>query len=186
MSTPTGSTSLLRRIFRRRERKRTVTDYFMLAIFSLMFGGLGIMLLYVGGREFVIQRRILATAEPVEAVVLSARVVSSKSSDTDNRTLRDNSTTTHTPEIRFSYTFRGVKYESDLLYPTVIQRGYASAEAAEAELATFPPGATVAAFTDASLPERGFLRFEKSSGPIWFMVAGGLSFAFLAAIYRFA
>lgn len=163
-----------------------MADYFMLAIFSLMFGGLGLMLMYVGGREFFIQRRIFATAEPVEATILSTRVVSSKSSDTDNRTLRDNSTTSHIPQVRFSYTFRGVKYESDLLYPTVIQRGYASAEVAEAEMAAFTPGATVQAFTDSSLPQRGFLRLEKSNNPVWFMVAGGLSFALLAAIYRFA
>ena len=185
MST-TSSRSIVQRIFCRKEKSRKMADYFMLAIFSLMFGGLGIMLIYVGGREFVVQRRIVATAEPVEATILSTRIVSSKSSHTDNRTLRDNSTTTYTPEVRFSYTFRGVTYESDLLYPTVIHRGYASAEAAEAELAPYLAGAAVPGYADASIPERGFLRIEKSSAPVWFMIAGGLSFALLAAIYRIA
>lgn len=163
-----------------------MADYFMLAIFTLMFGGLGIMLVYVGSREFIIQRRIVATAEPIEATILLSRVVTAKSSDTDNRPLRDNSTTSHTPEVRFSYTFRGIRYESDLLYPTVIQRGYASAESAQDEIKVYTPGSTVQAFADASLPERGFLRLERSNNPVWFMVAGGLSFALLAAIYRFA
>jgi len=186
MSEPNAPTSILHRIFRRRERKRTVADYFMLAVFSLMFGGLGIMLIFVGGREFIIQRRIVATAQPVQATILSARVVSTKSSDTDTRTLRDNSTTTHTPEVRFSYTIGDVRYESDMLYPTIIQRGYASVESAEEELVAYQPGAVVQAFADSSLPERGFLRLEKSNNPVWFMVAGGLSFALLGAIYRFA
>jgi len=112
---PVKTRTLWQRVFHRRERKRTLGDFIMLGIFALMFGGLGVMLLVVGTREFFIQRRIMATAVPVEATVLSSQVVSSRSADTDTRPLRDNSTTSHRPEVRFAYTFGGVRYESDLL-----------------------------------------------------------------------
>ncbi|MFN9977622.1 MAG: hypothetical protein ACK58T_47725, partial [Phycisphaerae bacterium] len=98
-------------LLRRRERKRTVMDNVMLAIFVLMFGGLGVMLIGVGVREWFIQRRVMATAVGVDAVILSAEVKSSRSADTDQRLLRDNSTTSHTPEVRFEYVLNGVRYE---------------------------------------------------------------------------
>ncbi len=160
-------------------------DWIMLGIFALMFGGLGIMLIVVGSREFFSQRRIMATAVPVEATILSTRVVSSRSMDTDTRTLRDNSTTSHTPEVRFAYTFQGARYESEMLYPRIIHRGYASAESAAAEIAAYQAGAVTKAYVDASAPERGFLRMEQSSGPVWFMVAGVLVLGGLALLWRF-
>ena len=172
-------------LLRRPERKRTVMDYVMLAIFVLMFGGLGVMLIGVGVREWFIQRRVMATAVGVDAVILSAEVKSSRSADTDQRLLRDNSTTSHTPEVRFGYVFNGVRYESDMLYPTVIVRGYASRESAAEEIRAYTPGATVKAFADASFPERGFLRLESSSNPKWFIAAGVVTLIFLAVISRF-
>ncbi len=175
----------LGKLLRRRERKRTIMDYVMLAIFVLMFGGLGVMLIGVGVRESFIQRRVMATAVGVDAVILSADVKSSRSADTDHRSLRDNSTTSHTPEVRFEYVFNGVRYESDMLYPTVIVRGYASRESAADEIRAYTPGAKVRAYADASFPERGFLRLESSANPKWFVVAGVLSLVFLALISRF-
>jgi hypothetical protein len=172
-------------LLRRPERKRAVMDYVMLAIFVLMFGGLGIMLIGVGVREWFIQRRVMATAVGVDAVILSAEVKSSRSADTDQRLLRDNSTTSHTPEVRFEYVFNGVRYESDMLYPTVIVRGYASRESAAEEIRAYTPGATVKAFADASFPERGFLRLDSSSNPKWFIAAGVVTLIFLAVISRF-
>ncbi len=161
-------------------------DYIMLGVFTLMLGGLGVMLIVVGCREFVAQKRVMAMAVPVEATILSVRVVSSRSIDSDTRLLRDNSTTSHTPEVRFAYTLGGVRYESDQLRPTVIQRGYASAEAAAAEVAEYKVGSQTKAYADASMPERGFLRLHSSSGPVWFIVAGCLSFGLLAVVFRFA
>lgn len=169
---------------RRRERKRTMADYIMLGIFTLMFGGLGIMLLVVGAREFFVQRQVLATAVPVEAIILSAEVKTSRSSDTDTRLLRDNSTTTHHPEVRFAYTFRGVRYESDMLYPTVIVRSFASHESAADDIREYVPGGTVKAYADASLPQRGFLRLERSSSPTWFIIAGFITLGFYAIIVK--
>ncbi len=161
-----------------------MADYIMLGIFTLLFGGLGIMLLVVGTREFFIQRHVLATAVPVEAIILSAGVKTSTSSDTDTRLLRDNSTTTHHPEVRFAYTFRGVRYESDMLYPSVIVRSFASRESAAEEIREYVPGSTVKAYADASLPQRGFLRLEWSSNPTWFIIAGVLTLGLYGIIAR--
>lgn len=172
-------------LLRRRERKRSIMDYVMLGIFVLMFGGLGVMLIGVGVREWFIQRRVMATAVAVDAVILSVDVKSSRSADTDQRVLRDNSTTSHTPEVRFEYVYKGVRYESDMLYPTVIVTGYASRESAAEEIRAYTPGMKVRAYADASFPERGFLRLEWSSNPKWFVVAGVLSLVFLAVISRF-
>lgn len=158
----------------------------MLGIFTLMLGGLGVMLISVGTREFIVQRRVYASAVPVEATVLSCRVVSSRSMDTDQRTLRDNSTTSHRPEVRFAYTIDGKRYESDLLYPNVIHYAYASAEEAAGAIAEFKAGTTIKAFADPSHPERGFLRMQKTNAPIWFVIAGFLSLTLLGVVIRFA
>lgn len=166
-------------------RKRTFMDYVMLALFALMLGGLGIMLLVVGTRELFNQRRVLANAVEVEAVVLSASVTTSTSMDTDQRLLRDNSTKSYVPEVRFAYTLGGVRYESDLLFPTVIVTGYASRESALAEIQDYTPGAKVRAYADATNPQRGFLRLESSVNPQWFIVAGVLTLVFLAILWRF-
>ncbi|MBX3380766.1 MAG: DUF3592 domain-containing protein [Phycisphaeraceae bacterium] len=169
----------------RLRRKRTFMDYVMLAIFVLAFGGLGITLIAVGTRELFIQKRVMANAVEVEAVVLSATVKESTSPDTDRRLLRDNSTKSYVPEVRFAYTMGGVRYESDLLYPTVIVNGYASRERALEEIGEYTPGAKVRAYADASVPQRGFLRFENSANPKWFIVVGVLTLIFLAILSRF-
>lgn len=157
----------------------------MLAIFVLMFGGLGIMLIAVGTRELFMQRRVMANAVQVEAVVLSANVLESTSPDKDRRPLRDNGMKSYVPEVRFAYTIGGVRYESDMLYPTVIVTGFASRERAHEEIAEYTSGAKVRAYADASSPQRGFLRLESSANPKWFIVAGVLTLIFLAIISRF-
>lgn len=161
-----------------------MTDCVMLAVFGLMLGGIGIMLIVVGVREYSIQRRAMATALPVDAVILSSQVRTTRSTDTDARLLRDNSAISHAPEVRFAYTLGGVRYESCQLYPTIIQRTYASAESAAEELRAYTPGAMVRAFADSSAPERGFLRLETSNNPKWFVVAGVLTLCALVAISR--
>lgn len=166
-------------------RKRSFMDYVMLVLFVLVFGGLGIILITVGTREFFIQKRALASAVAVDAEILSATVRKSTSADTDTRLLRDNSTTSYMPEVRFAYTLNGVRYESDLLYPTVIVKGFASRESAQEEIRDYEKGVRVKAYADVSAPERGFLRLEGSTNPAWFIVGGVLTLAFLALISRY-
>jgi hypothetical protein len=160
-------------------------DIVMRIIFLLMFGGLGVMLVVVGIREMFRQHEMLLWSTPVQATVLAADVVSRKSSDTDNRPLRDNSTTSHSPEVRFAYRHEGKDYESSLLYPTVIERGYADRASAQAELDGLVVGRQVQAFVNPARPEHACLRLEHTHRPLIFIIVGGVSViaGILAFIY---
>lgn len=114
-------------------------------IVTLIFGGFGVFMFFYGLRQLLLQRRLLRNAAPVSAVITHSAVFSSRSADTDQRPLRDNSTTTHRPDVRFRYEIGGRTYESDLMYPNSIVVTYASRESAAEALAPYPPGATVRA-----------------------------------------
>lgn len=141
-------------------------------IATIIFGGFGMVLLYVGVTQFVMQRRILANAERVDATIIESKVFTSTTRDTDSRVGRSNSTTSHRPDVKFRYVVAGTTYESDLLYPTTIVRGYASESAAAEELAPFPTNTVVRAYVDPSHPAQAFLVAEKGNGPIVFIIIG--------------
>ncbi len=162
-----------------------MTDLVMKILFSTMCAGLGMMLLLVGVREYFLQQRTLANAAPIEAVVTSSRVIQSTSTDTDPRLGRDNSTTSYSPEVRFRYTIRGVQYESDMLRPTIIVRGFASQSSAMDEIKPFPAGATVKAYVDPAVPARAFLIAEPSWFPKAYIVIGLTLMPLTAVIFRY-
>jgi hypothetical protein len=138
----------------------------------LVFGGFGLVMLWVGATQCVRQRRLLTHATAVEAEIIEARVQSSTSSNTDRRPLRSTSTTTHSPVVRFRYRVGDAEYVSDMLRPTSIGTSYASRESAEEEIAAYRPGARIIAFVDPALPGAGFLVAERSSGPLVFIIVG--------------
>jgi hypothetical protein len=138
----------------------------------VIFGGFGFVMLYVGITQFVMQRQLLANATRVPATIVHSEVFSGTSSDTDPRPLRSTSTTTHRPDVRFRYRVGEREYESDLMYPNVIVRTYASRGAAAAALAAFPVNATVSAYVDPSLPEQAYLIATSGNGPVVFMIIG--------------
>jgi hypothetical protein len=140
----------------------------------VLMSGFALMFLVVGVTQFFRQRRNLQHAERVDAVIVHSTVRSSTSADPDSRLLRSTSTTSHVPDVRFRYRVRGEEYESEQLYPTIIGRGYASAESAAAVLRAFPVSAVVRAYVDPAHPERAFLIAERSNGPIVFMALGVL------------
>lgn len=141
-------------------------------IVLVIFGGFGVVLLYVGLTQFLQQRRLLANAERVDATITHAEVFSSTSSDTDSRVGSSNSTTTHRPDVRFRYRLHGHEYESDLLYPNIIVTSFASRNEAADVLAPFPVGAKVRAFVDPTLPGKAFLVASSGNGPVVFMILG--------------
>lgn len=161
-------------------------DLFMKGLLVIVFAGLAVMLLVVGVRELVAQRRLLQDVHAVEVVMLESRVDASETADTDTRLLRDNSTVSYTPHVRFAYDVGGVAYESELLRPTVIARGYASQEAAQEEIRAFPAGACVTAFVNPSMPDKAFLIAEASVAPAVFVIAGLASLVAAAAAGRWA
>lgn len=158
----------------------------MRVVFIVFFGGLGVMFLVVGIKQLAQQRRLLASAIEVDAMIVESRVEKSVSANTDRRPLRSNSTTSYTPVVRFRYTVNGSEHESTMLRPTEIETGYASESSASAELTAFAEGAKVRAYVDPSLPEKGFVIKESGAGPVVFLVlslvapAAGFLFARLA------
>jgi hypothetical protein len=138
----------------------------------IIFGGFGLVMLYVGVTQYFMQRRLLANAERVDAVIVHSSVFSSTSHDTDPRPLRSTSTTTYRPDVRFRYRVGDANYESDLLYPNVIVRTYGSRESAAEALAPFPVDAKVLAYVDPSLPDKAYLLADAGSGPLVFIIIG--------------
>ena len=144
-------------------------------IFTIVvFGGFGLMMLYVGITQFMQQRRSLMYAEAIDAVIVHSEVVSHTTADTDGRVGFSNSMTTHRPDVRFRYRVAGQEYESDLLNPTIIVTSYGSASDVEEALVPFPVNAKVRAYVDPSHPEQAFLIATKSSAPIVFIIIGVL------------
>lgn len=132
----------------------------------------GIMLLWVGSTQFFQQRKLLKQVVGVDAVIIESKVAGSRGMDTDQRLLRDNSTKSYTAEVKFGYEFQGTRYQSSMLYPTIIERGYASADSAAEELKEYPAGANVKAFVNPAEPAKGFLRCEAGAGPVVFVIVG--------------
>jgi hypothetical protein len=138
----------------------------------IIFGGGGIVLLYVGVTQYFLQRRLLANAITTEARIIKSEVHKSVSSDTDNRLGRDNSTVSYGPDVRFRYIFRGTEYESDLMRPNIIVHSYASADSVSQELAPFPVDASIPAYVDPENPDKAFLLRESGAGPLVFIIVG--------------
>lgn len=154
-------------------------------LFILMFGGLGVMLIYVGVTQYFLQKRIAANARTIQVEIIRSDVTRSVSMDTDRSPTRNTSTTSWSPNVRFRYVLNGQIRESDMLRPNVIGTGYTSREAAAAEIAPFPLGAKVLAYVDDRHPDQAFLILEKGAGPVVFMLVGpiGLLAAYLS--FRF-
>jgi hypothetical protein len=141
-------------------------------IILLIFGGFGVVMLWVGVTQYIQQRRLLTSSRDVEAEIIESRVEKCRSSDTDNRPLRDNSTISYRPLVRFRYRVGDRPYVSDMLRPTIIIRSFASHESAAEEIAAYPEGAIVTARVCDAAPEKAFLVAEASVGPMVFMIVG--------------
>lgn len=141
-------------------------------VITAVFGSFGLVLLYVGLRQYLLQRRLLSHANPVEAEVVVSEVQSSTSSGSGSGPLRKSGTTSHVPVVRFRYQVHGTWHESDLLRPTSIARGHASRDSAAAELTPYPVGARVIARVNPALPDKGYLLEEASAAPVVFIILG--------------
>jgi len=141
-------------------------------IVFLLFGGFGLVMLYVGGTQYFRQRRLLVRAQPVKATIVKSEVFSSQSTGTARQVGRHNSTTTHRPDVRFRYQVNGQAHESELLYPNIIAITYASREAAAMVLAPYPVDAEVRAFVDPASPGEAYLIAEAGAGPMVFIIVG--------------
>ena len=154
-------------------------------IFVLMFGGLGVMLIYVGVTQYFLQKRIAANARPVEAEIIRSDVTKSVTRDADRSASRNTSTTSYSPNVRFRYFVDGVPHESGMLRPNIVGTSFASHEEAANELAPFPVGAKVTAFVDDARPDKAFLILENGAGPLVFMLVGPLALLAACLAFRF-
>lgn len=154
-------------------------------VFVAIFGGLGVMLIYVGITQFFLQRRIAANARPVEVEIIRSDISESTTHDSDPSASRSTSTTTWSPNVAFRYSVNAETYESSLLRPDIIGTSFASQEAAAEEIAAFPLGAKVSAWVDEAHPDKAFLILEKGAGPIVFMLVGPLALLAAGLSWRF-
>lgn len=154
-------------------------------VFITIFVAGGIALLFVGARQWWMQRQLIANPQRVKVTITRSEVKSSKSSDTDSRTLRSNSTTSYTPELKFTYQIDGKTYESDMLRPTDIGTGYASHESAAEVLKPYPLGATVDAWVSRYHPDKAFLLNEAGWGPVVLMIVGAVVPVIVLLLARF-
>ena len=141
----------------------------------ILFGGLGIVMLYVGLVQSRAQRRRIRNAQPIQVTITHSQVRSSTSANTSRRVSGVGSNTgtiSHRPDVRFRYSFAGNTYESDLLRPTAIARSHASHAAAAAELSPFPVNTLVNAYIDPVEPAKAFLLADPSNAPFVFIVLG--------------
>lgn len=143
-------------------------------IVMLVFGGFGLFMLYMGATQFLQQRILLATAQPVDAeiVVSQVRTSTQSSGSSGSSKFRSSIRTSHAPEIQFSYQFQGVSYQSDMIYPTIIGSAYGSFDSAQEELKPFPAGAHVKAYVSGASPDKTFLKAQPCAGPLVFMIIG--------------
>lgn len=141
----------------------------------LIFGGGGVVMFYVGAREWIVQRAALTESISVPAQIIESVVRTSTSEPAGSGDLlKNDSTTTHTADVRFRYTINSQTYESDRLRPSAIVQSHGSKQSAADELKPFPVGATVSAFVIPSMPDKAFLIRETSAGPFVFMILGFL------------
>jgi hypothetical protein len=141
-------------------------------IVTVIFGGFGLVMAFVGIKQYFMQRRLLANAERVDAVIVHSEVFSSTSSNTDRRTLRSNSTTTHRPDVKFRYRRKGGGVRERPAVPDdhradvcVTGVGSGSAGAVSAQCG-------VKAYVDPALPNKAYLIASAGAGPVVFMVLG--------------
>ena len=152
-----------------------MTDDLMRYLFIAIFCGFGLMMLYVGITQLIAQRTLISDPRRIAVTITRSEVVKQTSSDTDNRTLRSNSTTSYRPEIAFQYVIDGTPYTSELLKPTIISQSYASPESAASEISAFQVGAKVQAYYRPQYPDQAYLIREAGAGPIVFICIGLLA-----------
>jgi len=139
----------------------------MRVLLLTIFTAFGLFLFGVGVQQSVVQRRLLANPQRVEAQVTRSEIVAIRGSDRE----RDR-VTAYRPEVRFSYRVAGKVYESELLRPTIIGSDFASQAEAAKEIAKFPKDGVVEAYVNPSMPDKAYLVREKSAGPLVFVIVG--------------
>ena len=144
--------------------KRLRSHAFLL-LAGLLFAG-------VGSFGYVKEKEALEAGEPVEAEILSSRVVEEESTSSTRRNgrRRTETSTTYYPSITYRYEVEGKDYRSSKVTPG-FGRSSKGREWAEQIVAEHPEGAVTTAFVDPAAPDRAFL-VEESSRVLYFIFIG--------------
>jgi hypothetical protein len=135
-----------------------------LRIWLLVFCGIPAGFLVVGVFQIFSQKQKIDTFVSVEAVVLSSRVKTVTTTDSDGDT-----STSYKPLINYSYGVNGQNYKSDIAYP--LGNESASRDWANSIVRQFPKGKTVQAYYNPDQPDEAFLIRDLSYRPYLFTQA---------------
>lgn len=127
------------------------------------------------------QSALMARAQPVDAVIVSADVRRDLVRHTSSTQGRSTSTTTITyvPEIRYTYAVAGAEHTSTQVH-TFPQNG--TEPWAQSIVAQFPPGTRVTAYADPAHPDRAFLIRAWMPDPYYLVYTGAGCFAILTSM----
>jgi len=129
----------------------------------LIFGGMGLVFLVVGLKQWRLQHRLMRHASPVPA-----RVVELEPLPPDPDEPRSG------PRRRFAFRYRigGRSYDSDMIHPNAIVEGDGGQDGRAGTLAGHAVGASVMVYVDPTHPDKGFLTPRAGAGPAVFVALG--------------
>lgn len=133
-----------------------------MSIFVLLVG-LGIV--GVGGYVTITDAATLDNKETVTAEVTELGIEEVSAS---------RGSTAHVPVVTFRYTFQGMEYVSDRLYPGNTQRQYGDRATAESKLSAYTVGETVTAYVDPEAPGEAFLTDSRSGMGVGSILVGAV------------
>ena len=143
-------------------------------IAQAIFAPFSVALVVAGGRDWMVQRRMLARSRPVEARILSAEVepVGPKSASRKGAPPAGGAWGRHRPAVRFEFTLRGTSHAASRLRPGHDTPVYRSHRAARAALGGLAPGRVVRAWADPAHPREAFLFREPRARPAALLTLG--------------
>jgi hypothetical protein len=118
-----------------------------------------------GGYDYVQQSDAIEEAVAVQATIEDAGVVEY---DGGRRSGID-----YAPQVEYTYRYRGERYSSDRLTPSVFVLEYDTRSEAESVADRYEPGTTVTAYVTPDDPGDAFLMDRRTGGYLQFLAIGG-------------
>jgi len=131
-------------------------------IWLLMFCGIPLIFLAIGAQQILSERRKINTYQPIKATVISSKVETRTSTDSDG-----NRSTSYEPVVTYTYSLDGKNYQCDDALPI---SGYSAGRFwARSIVKQFPSGKRTTAFFNPEDPNQAFLIKEYSYLPYVFV-----------------
>ena len=150
-----------------------------LRIWTLLFCGIPTVFVVLGFSQIFSQKAKIDTFLPVDAVVLSTRVETVTSTDSDGHT-----STSYRPIVDYTYTVNDRQYQCDIVYP--IGSISAGSSWANSVVQKFPKEKGVTAYHNPDQPDDAFLIRDLSYMPYMFTQFPMLFWFIGAMVWTFA